>query len=217
LISLVLLTLIIPIISAADLTYKQYSEADMKVPCYNNGTWCSSSAVCNITITWPNGTILVNNAQMTNQGSFQNYTLSPSKTAVIGIYEDSMVCSDGGYNVASSFEHQIQNSDSSVIYLYAIAGLIYLMLVIFAWKSELAWIGFLAGVILSLPGIHLMINGFGGYDDLLVHGIAMVIIAIGLLTLVIFAYEAISSGGGDEAGEGSGGGSQEEDYDYFKS
>ena len=219
---------LLPSISAIDpdLIYKQYSEVDLKIPCYNNGTWCGSTAICNITAMWPNGTILVNNGMMTNQGSFHNYTLSSSQTSVVGVYSDSMVCNDNGHNGKVSFEHEISNSGfeeskerTRTLWIYGFAIFLYLMLIVFAWKTELSWIGFLAGVILSLPGIHLMTFGFGLYDDLLVRGVALVIIAIALITIIIFAYEALSDyDGGDNGDSGSGDGdSGGDEHDYFKS
>ncbi len=35
----------------SEYTFKQNTQVDLKRPCISNGTWCSGSSVCNITIT----------------------------------------------------------------------------------------------------------------------------------------------------------------------
>ena len=63
--------------------YQQDKEVDLKVPCFNNGTYCSGSATCNVTILYPNSSVLVDNQLMTNGGSYHNYhgntTLEPNR------------------------------------------------------------------------------------------------------------------------------------------
>ena len=55
--------------------YSPYEEISIKNPCYYNGSYCSSSATCNITVYDPNNIILVNNKAMTNKVSYFNYSL----------------------------------------------------------------------------------------------------------------------------------------------
>jgi len=210
------------VISAQDLVFKQYQQVDLKVPCINNGTYCSSSTVCNLTITYPNSSMILDNVRMTNSRSYHNYTIGGNLLSIIGNYPTTMVCFDSvamenGY---STFSIQITASGIGeeqdrvrTMWLYALAGIIFLTLVLFAWKTELGWMGFLGGVVMALPGIHLMVYGFGMYDQLLTRGIATVIIAIGALTMVIFSLEALSGESGEDKEEAGG---EEEDYDYFK-
>lgn len=76
---------------------QQNQQIDLKEPCFNNGTYCSSSGTCNITIWRPNNAgILVNNKLMTNQVSFHNYTLNTTQTSSIGEYQTSISCCDIG-------------------------------------------------------------------------------------------------------------------------
>src|SRR3990167_2923773 len=95
------LLLILPLISLAsagaddpDFTFKQVTQVDLKRPCFNNGTWCSGAAICNMTIQSPNGNNLITNVRMTNQVSFHNVTLSRSQTVDLGTYTANMVCSE---------------------------------------------------------------------------------------------------------------------------
>jgi len=123
----------------------------------------------------------------------------------------------------STFDFEVTSSglDSSqdrarTLWMYVVAGVFFVLLIIFAWKTEFGWIGFLAGVMLLMPGIDLMINGFGMNDILMTRGIATVIIAIAAITMIVFSYEALSSDSTRHKEE-DGGEEAEDDHDYFKS
>jgi len=95
-IAIILILLLFPLVSAADLNYRQKSNIDIQIPCVNNGKQCSASANCTITIFYPNSTILVNNELMTNQGNYHNYTLISEQTSILGNHEAIIYCIDVG-------------------------------------------------------------------------------------------------------------------------
>lgn len=90
---ILVMMMVLPMVSA--LVYQQNAEIDIKTNCFNNGTYCTASAQCNISIYYPNETIIVNNQPMTNQESFYNYTLSSAYTGTLGEYHATLVCIDG--------------------------------------------------------------------------------------------------------------------------
>ena len=73
---IIMLLIFLPIVFAGDLVFKKGEIIDLKVPCINNNTLCSGTASCNITSIYPNGSILINNLQMSNSGSYHNYTIA---------------------------------------------------------------------------------------------------------------------------------------------
>ena len=87
--------LIIPFISAT--TYSQSSIVDLKIPFEVNGTPASSTAVCNVSIQYPNSTYLRDNNATTNlnNGLF-NITLNENETKFLGIYTWVAFCCDNG-------------------------------------------------------------------------------------------------------------------------
>lgn len=129
LISLVFLFLILPTVSA-QITLKENTEEDLKLPCFNNGTLCSSSAVCNITLINPDGVILYNNQKLTNRGAFHNITLNVTDTARSGDYLSSVVCNDLGTSGFSSFFVKVTPSgtetttNQSIFYIGVIFALV---------------------------------------------------------------------------------------------
>lgn len=90
----------------SDYIFKQGSQMDIKRPCFNNGTYCSSSAICNTTIIYPNSTILINNKQMQNQIAFHNYTLNSSLVSN-GEYETTITCIDGSQSGSETFFFEV--------------------------------------------------------------------------------------------------------------
>jgi hypothetical protein len=75
-------------------------------PCVNNGTYCSNSATCNITVYSPNLTAIINNQAMTNNGAYFNYTI-PAQTQISNLYSTAITCKDGNNQGFSTFQMEI--------------------------------------------------------------------------------------------------------------
>lgn len=100
---------IVPLLTAGTV-YKEHQILDLKVPCSDDGDYCSATTECNITVDYPNSTNLVNNQIMTNQASFHNYTFSSSQISVSGEYPSTMKCCDSGTCGLSRFSLKITPS-----------------------------------------------------------------------------------------------------------
>lgn len=87
--------------------YQKGTLIDLKVPCVKDGLVCSSSSTCNITITYPNSTNLVNNQPMTYNAAYFNYTIQSLN--VTGEYNSIMYCKDGTDYGYSLFSFMINN------------------------------------------------------------------------------------------------------------
>ncbi len=157
-VSIVFLIGLVSFVSAeSKIVYKQ-GDIDIKIPCFNNNTYCSPSAECNITIHYPNGTNLINNAQMTHSGAYFNYSLNKSQITELGDYYASVVCQDNNISGHSTFTFLVsrtgetQSTSKSII--YGIILLIIFSLSMFSFiigfsseKMPLLIIGILAGFI----------------------------------------------------------------------
>lgn len=93
---LIFLVMIISPVSAEEFNFKQSSSSDIIFKCINNGV-CSSSTVCNLTVSDPDNIILMDNAQMTrsSNGGYYNYTLNSTQTSKLGEYKVGGFCKDG--------------------------------------------------------------------------------------------------------------------------
>jgi len=84
------------VIGQDDTIFIQGSPANIKQTCHNNGTLCSSVALCNITVFDPRDVTLVDNERMTQSSElgFFNFTLQANQTGLVGTYFHEVTCSD---------------------------------------------------------------------------------------------------------------------------
>ena len=113
LIFVLLILLFASLASAEEVVYKKGQLVDLTVNCINNGTICSGSATCNMTITHPNSSIIVDNELMTNNDAYHNYTLANSDT--LGVYRSFVLCCDSGLCYYTSFDFEITNTGSEKV------------------------------------------------------------------------------------------------------
>lgn len=139
LLCIVFVSLTILVISnvSAGLTFQRGSTINFKLPCYNNGSYCSATAECYFTLAYPNSTILVDNQTMTNGGAYHSYTIPDS--SVVGTYAGSVVCLDSGYTGYSTFEIDITPEGMSDNQMwYVLAGLVmgFVFVYMFVYKKN---------------------------------------------------------------------------------
>ena len=151
---------------------------------------CADATYINISISNLGGLITTNTEMVKNGAAWVSY-ITPNVT---GRYDVSYI-SDGCENSGASYFEVTwtglpeEEERSRLFWIYGGAILLYLIFALIAWRIELTWLGFIAGLMIILPGMSLMIHGFGFEDQLLIRGIAAVLLIIGMLTMVIFAFE----------------------------
>lgn len=87
-------------------SFPQNSIADLTHPVRFEGG-ITSGITCNITISYPNNTLLVDFKSMTDNGDYFNYTLNSTQTSVKGTYDYDVTCIRGGFNRTDSFQYFI--------------------------------------------------------------------------------------------------------------
>lgn len=167
--------------SAEDFVFKQTTNVDLKVPCFNNGSYCSGSATCNLTIIRQDGSILIQNKQMQNQGSFHNYTLLKHQTTSIGDNAVSVICKDGSYTGYSTFSYLISPSgqdDNNIKQLIVLGmAIIFSIGMIFLgfYKNE-PYLVMFGSIGMVLLGLYTLNNGIGNYRTTLTEAISYIIL-----------------------------------------
>ena len=115
-------------LASAELIFKYRGEINLRVPCSYNGTFCDSTAICNLTVMYPNDSVMVENVQMTNAGNgTPNYTLPDDET--IGTYSSHAYCCQAASCESTTFNFQITKSGSE---LSTSQGIIYVIVLIIA-------------------------------------------------------------------------------------
>lgn len=196
--------------------FKQNDNIELLQTCVINGTTCDSCTIATVKV---GATSVLSNVNMQKRSNDFNYTFASSKT---GVYTVSGLCTY--VDVKRPFTYTFEVSQTGLTFgtefdklawLYTIGIALYIIFIIMAWYLESPWLGFLAGVIILAPGIHLMINSFSMDDSLLTRSIAIVLIAIAVITIIVFSIGYIESRRGDDIGGGSSS-PKEDDYDYYK-
>lgn len=129
---IILITLLclflIPVVSSA---FKQSTVINVIEPCYKNGTYCSATSWCNVTILDPSGDVIKDNINMENQGAYFNYSLLESETEVLGEWSYDISCCDGGYcdSVHKTFKVTPNGSELSQTEAISYLGIIFILVI----------------------------------------------------------------------------------------
>lgn len=89
--------------SSALTTYEQDTSIDLKHPVRVDGA-IVNNLNCNISVYYPNNTILIDFLSMTDNGDYFNYTLDSTLTHNKGTYPYSITCSNGTLSQTENFE-----------------------------------------------------------------------------------------------------------------
>lgn len=101
------LLVITPNINAEIRTLQYNNDYDFKIICSNNGSFCSSSSFCNITLMYPDSNLLRNNNQTTNQITFHNVTVFANEVNQLGFGKGFVSCTDGAFSGRDVFDYVI--------------------------------------------------------------------------------------------------------------
>jgi hypothetical protein len=141
------------------LSYQQGKAVDLNIPCYSDSNYCPGIAICRITVSYPNGTILINNQPMAFNPSFFSFSFNSNQTKSIGFYHSSMVCSVGPDNGAKDFSFEITTTGARnelAIEIIAFALIIVAIIIFDIGLSRQDWvITMLSSFIFGIAGFSL--------------------------------------------------------------
>lgn len=138
------LLFLIPLVGAE--VYPQNSEIDLKVPVRVNG-FVSSGVLCNVSVFYPNKSLLIDFKQMTDKGNYFNYTLTSSQTTLKGDYSYCVTCqaSSVGLNQTECFPFTInlggvassqERTDTTSRSIYFIFGIAIILFIGFFYSQK---------------------------------------------------------------------------------
>lgn len=196
---------------AKELTFPQFSEANLTAFCTNNGSYCYSTSTCNITIV-KDGLTIANNVRMTNQVTYQNLTLNKTQTAFLGNYDYIITCNDNSLNGFTTGTFLVtptgklirEGEDTIAFGIVAITTVLSIIIFIFAltlkpsliklFSLAMAVIFFMAGIIFTgsiaqnyITNNSALVLGFERFYFLLT------VLLIGLTTIgLVFAFISVA-------------------------
>jgi hypothetical protein len=174
--------LAVQVVSATP-TFQVDTLYDFKRPCFNNGSFCSAAATCNITMLYPGGAILKDNQLMTNQGSYHNITIVGSENDRLGIHRFIISCTDGKLSGEETGDIDItaDGNDFNIFpQQFVIILLGFALIGIGLFKEELRMFKHMGSVIVFVMGLLTLYPGYSFINWSTLQGKAMGFTFIGL-------------------------------------
>ncbi len=132
------LVLIFAISFTSALNFERDSEVILKVPCQFNGTNCDDTAICNISIKYPNETLMINNSLMINNGNGLP-AIALTDSSIVGDYIGNMVCTQEGVSGGDVFPFTISVSGTSLTTGQGILYFLFLISALIATSVSMFW------------------------------------------------------------------------------
>lgn len=122
------LVCLFPLINAAEeeLSYEPNTSMNLIVKCFDtDSALCSSSTTCFLDVFYPNMSNYLYMGAMTSNGSFYNYSVSP--TPILGVYHASILCNDSLTSGYSTFDFYVGNPSTDPQIKITILGIAVLL------------------------------------------------------------------------------------------
>lgn len=197
---------------SADPAYAQGKDIDLRKVVRVSDGIPSSSASCNLTVWYSNGTLLVFNKRMTNNYTTFNYTLNSTLTKTKGEYDYEISCVQGELNGSlkdkfiinyGGVEPNAERSDSisrSIWFIFIVAILLFIV-GMFSFKTPYKVTAFLLCFLFFIIGLNLLFidlqdvivnpnyeeffDGFTSISFIMYYGIGISIIVLWMITFIV--------------------------------
>ena len=183
-IGIVLLTLLIGLVSAEEISYiyNDRSDIDLTIPCYDaTNALCDASTNCNISIKYPDSSILVNDGEMTHNDINFNYTIKQSYIErTYGEYHVNIYCVGSDYGHTEFIMNIKPDSlrDNNYV-IFIIIGIFVYGLLIFSILREEYALGMIASMAIIIIGIYVYMYGIIGITNWITDTFALINIVMG--------------------------------------
>lgn len=174
---------LINLVSAENPTFQVNTEFDLKRGCSNNGFFCDSVFICNITIISPDGSLLRDNIVMTDSESYRNITLTPGQNNQLGFMKAIESCNNGTVGGFDSFEISITADGKPFQQFptqFAIIILGFLLIGTGFFTERLRVFKYMGGILLMVMGVITLYPGYSFINWTTLTGKVLGFIAVGM-------------------------------------
>lgn len=176
------------------LTFKQNNAVDIKVVCINAG-FCSSSAVCNVSVFSPDDITLLDGIQATQSPNlaFHNFTLNSTQASSLGEYSVGGFCKDGSVTQVIDFNFDV-TADGKEFQAFpnqfAVILLAFLLITFGLLNQRYTLLKQMGSLILMVMGVLTLFPGYNFINHTTLFGLALgsSLIGIGFWFLIEDAF-----------------------------
>ncbi len=195
--------MILPIVIATPSFYiEERKDYDLKVACFDaDNSFCLVATECNVTISTPNSTVIVNNLAMSFNPSYYNYTIKNNNLRTLGEYQVITQCT-GATEGFQTFSFEVtfdgnapstkQNTGLNLFYIMLASS--FLFLIIGFWRED-ATLMSVAGIGFVITGLFIAINDFIGLSNLMTQFLIIALWALGFYIFIRTQMEQFDEGG----------------------
>jgi len=136
---LLLLTIVLVSGFVSSQVYQINKEIDLKIPFEVNGSSASDSAICNVSIQYPNSSYLKDEETATNLGNGEfNITLTSDEISDLGIYSWVAFCCDGTSCAGGYGSFEVTQTGSVLSTAQGIIYIVFLIVILVIFTFSLA-------------------------------------------------------------------------------
>ncbi len=180
----------------------QYNKAfDLKRVCIVDGFFCDSAFVCNLTLTYPDGTSLIDNQLMTDSVSFRNFSITQVQNSQLGIIKAIQSCNNVSNAGAETYDVIITADGNKfqafpnefVVIIFAV-----LMIGVGTVMDRLRMFKHLGSLLLMVMGILTLFPGYNfiNYSNLTGLSLGSIFIGLGFYFLIEDSFSRDTQEGG---------------------
>ena len=176
-------------------------EFDLKASCFDNGFFCDNSFVCNMTLVYPDGSLLIDNAIMTNQNSYRNITVSQSLNNQLGFATGIESCNNGTVAGSDSFIFAITGDGKpyrQFPHQFVIIIFSFLLVTVGLIKERFRLFKHAGSILMMIMGTLTLYPGYAfiNYSTLMGKGIGFILIGLGFYFLIEDSFSRGKQGEG---------------------
>ena len=182
----------------SSLTFQQDTEVDIKIVCINAG-YCTSTAVCNVSVFSPNDITLLNGIQTTQSSNlaFHNFTLNSTQTSSLGEYSVGGFCKDGSVTQLIDFDFDV-TADGKEFQAFpnqfVVIALAFILVMFGLFNERYTLLKHMGSLILMVMGVITLFPGYNFINHTTLFGLALgsSLIGIGFWFLIEDAFSRTS-------------------------
>ncbi len=178
-----------PLVFAEDVIIPFNKGVDLKRGCFDSGLFCEPAFECNITIMYPDKTLLFDNEPMTNQGSYYNITIIQPNNNQLGVMEAIQSCYNGTKAGRDTFNIEVTADGNSFrVFPTQFAVIIFSFILIssgfFIERLKLLTLG--GSILMMLMGVVTLYPGYSfiNHSTLMGKGVGTTLIGLGFYFLI---------------------------------
>lgn len=177
---------------------KQGEAYNLNFPCSQEGSLCPASTICTATAFRPiTQEPFFTNITATNNGTYYNITIPGIHP--LGVYRNDINCNNGTNSGFDTIWIKITpTGDLRGFSLPLILGLTAFILLATALFYRNPYFGIIAGFLFGINGVYLVIYGLNDIADLYTRTLGWVSIGLGIIFIIVGAYETALEGKEDD-------------------